>query len=79
MMANIEWRWLLRVSLAAFLSAPVALIATWLLAPFWRWFEALTGVEALGHSGPADWCYGLAWLLMTASALLLWAVCTDNR
>jgi len=71
MMANPERRWLLVLSSAAFFSAPLALIATWLMAPFWRWFEALTGVEALGHSGPADWCYGLAWLLITTAAFLL--------
>lgn len=29
-------------------------IATW---RFWGWFEAKTGIESLGHSGPAEWCF----------------------
>ena len=40
------------------LAVPVAFIGTMLLAPFWSWFEATTGVEAMGHSGPAGWCFG---------------------
>ncbi len=42
---------------------PVSAVITFLLIPFWRWFEAKTGIESLGHSGPAEWCsvtvYGL--------------------
>lgn len=26
-------------------------------SPFWGWFEARTGIESLGHSGPADWVF----------------------
>jgi len=38
-------------------SFPVALILTIILLPFWRWLEAATEIEAVGHSGPATWCY----------------------
>jgi H+/Cl- antiporter ClcA len=41
----------------AFLTAPVGFLVTILLMPFWRWFEAFSGIEAVGHSGPAAWCY----------------------
>ncbi|HEX8710538.1 MAG TPA: hypothetical protein VF730_01610 [Terracidiphilus sp.] len=32
----------------------IGAIATW---PFWDWFEAKTGIESMGHSGPADWVF----------------------
>jgi hypothetical protein len=41
----------------ALISAPAAIIATFVLTPFWSWLEATTGIESIGHSGPADWCY----------------------
>jgi hypothetical protein len=30
---------------------------TLLLLPLWTWVEAFTGVESIGHSGPATWCF----------------------
>jgi len=47
------------IAIAALLALgmPLAFILTLLLYPFWNWFEAVTGVEAMGHSGPAGWCY----------------------
>ena len=41
----------------ALVSIPVGLILTFLLAPVWSWLEATTGIESIGHSGPAEWCY----------------------
>jgi hypothetical protein len=41
----------------AFLLLPVSLVITWLLKPAWNAFEASTGIESMGHSGPATWCY----------------------
>ncbi|SDR66931.1 hypothetical protein SAMN05444173_0249 [Opitutus sp. GAS368] len=43
------------------------------MAGFWGWFEAKAGIEALGHSGPADWCYGVTYavvLLLGLAGLL---------
>ena len=37
-----------------FISGFIVAIAT---APFWGWFEDKTGIESLGHSGPADWVF----------------------
>ena len=48
------------------LGLPLAFILTMLLFPFWSWLETLTGVESMGHSGPAGWCY-----LAVYSAMLL--------
>lgn len=41
----------------ALVSVPVGLILTFFLAPFWTWVEATVGIESIGHSGPAEWCY----------------------
>lgn len=38
-------------------SAVLSAVTTVLLSPFWSWFEHSYGIEAVGHSGPAAWCY----------------------
>jgi hypothetical protein len=37
-----------------FIAGCVGAVVTW---PFWGWFEKTTGIESLGHSGPADWVF----------------------
>jgi hypothetical protein len=54
------------------LALPVAAMATLLLLPFWRWFEARTQVESVGHSGPADWCFGAVYLLTVLVSFGVW-------
>jgi hypothetical protein len=44
-------------SVAAIVSVPVAIVLTIALLPLWSWIEAAAGIESVGHSGPADWCY----------------------
>ena len=51
--------------------APAAFIVTILLAPLWSWIEATYGVESIGHSGPADWCFELIYFLFVAMGMLL--------
>ncbi len=58
---------------------PVSFIATILLVPFWRWLEADRGIEAIGHSGPAEWCFWLMWALCVATALVFWRVMAARR
>lgn len=54
---------------------PVAFIATLILLPLWRWIEADFGIEAIGHSGPADWCYVTVYGILVAIGLLaLWCL-----
>jgi hypothetical protein len=49
---------ILMVSLALLgLCVPLAAGLTIALLPAWSWLEARFGIESLGHSGPADWCY----------------------
>lgn len=46
------------IGLAIVLAAmPIAVVATIAALPVWSWLETATGVESIGHSGPAAWCY----------------------
>ena len=47
----------LRVVVVLLISVPTSIVATLLLLPLWRWIEASSGLESIGHSGPAEWCY----------------------
>jgi hypothetical protein len=51
----------------------LAFWVTILLVPLWRWIEADFGIEAIGHSGPAEWCFYLVFAILLAPALYaLW-------
>jgi TRAP-type C4-dicarboxylate transport system permease small subunit len=52
------------------ITAPLSVLFTLLLLPFWSWLETTTGIESVGHSGPAAWCYAAVFLIMVVSALL---------
>ena len=43
--------------IALVVTAPLSIIITVALFPFWSWLESSSGIESVGHSGPADWCY----------------------
>ena len=51
---------------------PVAFMITIITFPFWRWFEETTGIESFGHSGPAEWCFWLVYLLFISVAGIVW-------
>lgn len=53
------------------LLAPAAVVLTWLLWPAWDWLESATGIESLGHSGPAEWCYGAMYVALLGLAAAL--------
>jgi hypothetical protein len=65
---------ILMVSLGLLLlCAPLAAALTIALFPVWSWLEARFGVESVGHSGPADWCYGVVYagcVIVIASGVL---------
>jgi len=50
--------------------APLTVVLTIFLSPLWSWFEESTGVESIGHSGPADWCFLVVFVLLIAATLL---------
>ena len=52
---------------------PAAFIATVATFPFWRWIEEQLGVEAFGHSGPAEWCYWLVYAVLAAGCFGFWS------
>ena len=53
------------------LSLPLGVLLTLLLLPLWRWLEDAAGIEAIGHSGPAAWCYGAAIVVFALLGLAL--------
>jgi hypothetical protein len=52
------------------IAAPLSVVITILLFPFWSWFEASVGIESVGHSGPAEWCFVIVLFLFVAGAAL---------
>lgn len=59
---------LLALAIAAS-TAPVAFFATFLLMPLWSAIESSTGIESVGHSGPAGWCFLAMWATMFCVAI----------
>ena len=53
--------------LALIAAVPASALLTVLTWQWWGWFEARTGIESLGHSGPAVWCF-------VATLLACWSV-----
>ena len=47
-------------------SVPAAGVLTLLSMPVWRWIEAEYSIEAVGHSGPAAWCYLTTYILLAS-------------
>jgi hypothetical protein len=59
-------RYVLLPTAAFLISAPLSVVVTFLLTPFWRWLEATRGIESIGHSGPAEWCYVAVFVVLAA-------------
>jgi len=62
---------ILLVALVLAASIPVALLATILAMPLWRAVESQFGIESVGHSGPASWCFLSVYALFAAGGILL--------
>lgn len=52
---------------------PVAVAITFVTSPLWSWLESRSGIEAYGHSGPAEWCYLLVYGILVAVCTWAWA------
>jgi hypothetical protein len=48
---------------------PLSFVAGIVTVPFWSWLENRFGIEAVGHSGPAEWCYWTIYGLAAAAGL----------
>jgi H+/Cl- antiporter ClcA len=57
---------------------PVAVVVTIMLVPLWSWLEATCGIESIGHSGPAGWCYVAVYVVLVVVATA-WVVWRANR
>ena len=56
------------------IAVPLSIVVTIVLSPFWSWFEASTEIESLGHSGPAEWCYLVTYLLLAAIIIVVYLI-----
>lgn len=54
------------------LCMPLAMLVTILMVPLWRWIESTYSIEAIGHSGPAEWCYMVVYAGMVTFAGIVW-------
>ncbi len=55
-------------------AVPATIITTLALTPIWRVVEERFGIESIGHSGPADWCFELVYIVFVAAAAGVWLV-----
>ena len=51
------------------LGVPVTFFLTIALLPLWGAIERRLGIESVGHSGPAGWCFWTVFLLYLGGAL----------
>lgn len=75
--AGVRWTVLILVELVV--CAPIAFIVTFLMSPFWGWYEARTGIESLGHSGPSDWCFELTYAVVAVAAVVVTVTAFGRR
>jgi len=52
---------------------PISILITILLSPFWSRFEKVTGVESFGHSGPANWCFVVIFLIIISILIAIFS------
>ena len=53
---------------------PAAFVSTIALLPVWRGVEGRWGIEAVGHSGPAGWCYVLTYAFWVMAGVIAWRI-----
>ena len=63
------WRGLAMISVIVLLGVPVTFFAAIALLPLWSEIERRYGIESVGHSGPAEWCFWVVFLIYLGVAL----------
>ncbi len=63
------WRGLAMIAVIVLLGVPVTFFATIALLPLWSEIERRYGIESVGHSGPADWCFWVVFVIYLGVAL----------
>jgi hypothetical protein len=62
------------IILILLLASSVAAVLTFMLSPFWNWSEGRFGIESIGHSGPAGWCFGVVFVSTLCLGFGMWFV-----
>jgi len=70
---------ILSISAIIIISVPLSILITLLLSPFWSWLESSTGIESLGHSGPAEWCYVVTFLSLVSIIIAIFLKYTQHK
>jgi hypothetical protein len=65
------WRSLATTGVTVLLGVPVTLLATIALFPLWSMIESRYGIESVGHSGPADWCFWTVFVIYLGAAVAI--------
>jgi len=65
------WRTFAVIGLVVLVGVPVTFFATIALLPLWSAIERRYGIESVGHSGPADWCF---WTVLVVYLAAAWIV-----
>lgn len=73
------WRTLAVIGLVALVGVPVTFFATIALLPLWSAIESRYGIESVGHSGPADWCFWTVFVIYLAGAWVFSRLFRDPR
>jgi hypothetical protein len=58
------------------LSLPVTFFLTMVLMPVWSEIERRWGIESVGHSGPAGWCFIAVFVCVVATSVTVYLVRT---
>jgi hypothetical protein len=58
---------------------PLSAITTLALLPLWRFIEERFGIESVGHSGPADWCFILLYVIWLSAGTVVFALRARRR
>ncbi|MEY4510835.1 MAG: hypothetical protein RLZZ450_2957 [Pseudomonadota bacterium] len=48
---------------------PISLVTTFVLWPLWSWVEQRLGIESIGHSAPAQWCFVAAYAVLALAVV----------
>ena len=56
--------YLLRIAGVLLVCLPLSLIVTFIAMPLWTWLESSYSIESVGHSGPAEWCYVVVYMVL---------------
>lgn len=55
-------------------SLPLSAALTLVMLPAWRWLEERYRIESVGHSGPADWCFVLVFVVCVLATGSLYVI-----